>query len=217
MFNLNPFSLLQMLPIYAIILFISFPIHEFSHAWVAHRLGDDTAKYAGRLTLNPLRHLDPFGSILMLFTGLGWAKPVPVNELNFRNRREGMALTALAGPVSNLLIAFVAIVVYQVLALYSIPDWLTFFLYYAATVNITLALFNLIPINPLDGSRVLALFLPESVEMTLRRYEQVITLVLFALLLFTPVFGQVIGRLSANLYTNLSMFVAFVIHLFTPR
>ena len=99
-----------------IVLLTALPLHECAHAWVADKMGDHTARYQGRLTLNPLRHLDPMGAILMLVAGFGWAKPVPINPRNFKNPKQGMALSALAGPMSNLLLAFVSAILYKVFA-----------------------------------------------------------------------------------------------------
>ncbi len=173
---------------YAILVFAVLPLHEFAHAFAAHLLGDDTAKWNGRLTLNPLKHLDPLGALMLVFVGVGYAKPVPVNPFNFRNRKRDMALTALAGPASNLLMAVVAVALFRVCSLI-ITDMqvLTYFwlvlIVVIARVNIGLAVFNLLPIPPLDGSRIFGLFLPERWTYTLERYSRQITLVVMALLL----------------------------------
>lgn len=173
---------------YAILVFAVLPFHEFAHAFAAHLLGDDTAKWNGRLTLNPLKHLDPLGALMLVFVGVGYAKPVPVNPFNFRNRKRDMALTALAGPASNLLMAVVAVALFRVCSLI-ITDMqvLTYFwlvlIVVIARVNIGLAVFNLLPIPPLDGSRIFGLFLPERWTYTLERYSRQITLVVMALLL----------------------------------
>lgn len=173
---------------YAILVFAVLPFHEFAHAFAAHLLGDDTAKWNGRLTLNPLKHLDPLGALMLVFVGVGYAKPVPVNPFNFRNRKRDMALTALAGPASNLLMALVAVALFRVCSLI-ITDMqvLTYFwlvlIVVIARVNIGLAVFNLLPIPPLDGSRIFGLFLPERWTYTLERYSRQITLVVMALLL----------------------------------
>ena len=161
--------------------------HEVSHGYVAYRLGDTTAKDAGRLTLNPLKHIDPMGLLMMVVFKFGWAKPVPVNMMRFRSPKRGMALTALAGPVSNLLMAVAAVAIFRVCCLW-ITDidvlsylWLVL-IGVVAQVNIGLAVFNLLPIPPLDGSRIFGLFLPERWTYTLERYSQQITLVLMVLL-----------------------------------
>ena len=107
---MNPSTILKYV-VRIIIIFTILPIHEYAHAWAAKKLGDDTALYSGRLTLNPLAHIDPIGAILLFFTGFGWAKPVPVNPMRFKKSRKGMALTALAGPASNLIVAFIVLII----------------------------------------------------------------------------------------------------------
>lgn len=160
-----------------LIIFLILPLHEYAHAWVAHKLGDDTAAYQGRLTLNPIAHIDPVGAIALLLTGYGWAKPVPIDPLRFRRKysmRGGMALTAAAGPISNLLAALVGMIILQCYTctgyyLESLassgttgltpPTILYLFLYWFVSINIGLAVFNLVPVPPLDGSKVLFFFL----------------------------------------------------------
>ena len=176
------------------------PIHECAHAYAAYKLGDDTASIQGRMTLNPLAHFDPVGTICLLFAGFGWAKPVPVNPNRFDRKismRGGMAITALAGPLSNLLVAILSMVIYRVFCCFqvvqtAVVDYYTsggvntyFVLYYMLQafifINLGLAIFNLIPIPPLDGSKVLAMFLPNSAYGQLMRYERYGILVLLAL------------------------------------
>jgi Zn-dependent protease len=208
LFNFSLQSIISNLIYLVPVLLISFPIHELSHALVAYKLGDDTAKRAGRLTLNPLKHLDPFGTILLLLVGFGWAKPVPINPLNFKNRREGMALTAVAGPVSNLLLATISLLLFKYFAMASnsvIYNYFMTFLDYMVYINVTLAIFNLIPINPLDGSRILAMFLPQKLEFALYKYERIITLVLF-LVLFTGIITGPLTYLIQNVIENLVLF-----------
>lgn len=165
-----PFSLPSLDVILArfLVLLIGMPIHEWAHAWSAHELGDDTASLQGRLTLNPLAHLDLFGSILILLTGFGWAKPVPVSPYRMRvSPRTGMALSALAGPASNFLIAMLCAIPFR-LGLLEVNDiWNSTsplhpapVLGMIAQISLGLALFNLIPIYPLDGEKVLAGLLP---------------------------------------------------------
>ncbi len=139
-----------------VILLVGFPIHELSHAFVAYRLGDNTAKNQGRVTLNPLKHLDPLGSILLLVTHFGWAKPVPVNPYHLRyGPRVGHALVSAAGPISNLLMASIVAVVYRVGLLENASQGVLDFVYTFVVINCTLFLFNLIPLPPLDGFAVL--------------------------------------------------------------
>jgi len=136
-------------------------IHEFSHALAASYLGDDTAKYNGRLSLNPLMHMEVFGTLMLLFAGFGWGKPVPVNVYNLRFKRWGEALVALAGPLSNFLSVILFILVIRLFIGFVSPDSLVFiFLMYLIMVNLILGVFNLIPIPPLDGSKLLFAILP---------------------------------------------------------
>ena len=160
--------------------------HEVSHGYVAYRLGDTTAKDAGRLTLNPLKHIDPMGLLMMVVFKLGWAKPVPVNMMRFRNPKRGMALTALAGPVSNLILAVLFLGIGKVIYLYApysagMNVFFEWCLFTVAPMSVGMGLFNLIPIPPLDGSKVLAMFLPNSAYGQLMRYERYGILVLLAL------------------------------------
>ena len=160
--------------------------HEVSHGYIAYRLGDTTAKDAGRLTLNPLKHIDPMGLLMMVVFKFGWAKPVPVNMMRFRNPKRGMALTALAGPVSNLLLAVLFLGIGKVIYLYApysegMNVFFEWCLFTVAPMSVGMGLFNLIPIPPLDGSKVLAMFLPNSAYGQLMRYERYGILVLLAL------------------------------------
>ena len=149
-----------------VIVLMSLTVHEVSHGYAAYKLGDPTAKNAGRLSLNPLKHLDPIGALMLFIFGFGWAKPVPVNPYYFEgDRRKGMMEVSFAGPASNLLLAFVLIAIYTIGHFgtldyaYSMTGLI---LYRAITLNIYLAVFNLIPIPPLDGSKILAGVLPQA-------------------------------------------------------
>ena len=171
------------------VVFCTLPIHEFAHAFVATKLGDDTPERKGRLTLNPIAHIDIMGALMIILVGFGYAKPVPVNARRFKNPKAGMALTALAGPVSNLLMAFIfvllsnlALVFYAKTAALVLSVSRTFF-YYAAVINVSLAVFNLLPIPPLDGSKILALIIPAKYYFKYMQYERYIILAVFALIL----------------------------------
>ncbi len=154
----------------AIPLLYSIIIHELAHGWVAYRMGDPTAKYAGRLTLNPIKHLDPIGTAMLFIFGFGWAKPVPVNFNQLHNTRLGLILVSSAGIIANMVFAFLAVLLLRLL--HPSPSGsIGQFLYYLAQINIILASFNLIPIPPLDGSKILMGFMPERFQYALSRLE----------------------------------------------
>ena len=159
-------------------------VHEACHGYMAYALGDPTAKHAGRLTLDPIRHLDPIGTICLLFFHVGWAKPVPVNPGNFKHPRRDIALVSLAGPVSNFLLALVALFLYYPLRLAesSIVMTIALMLYMVAVMSIGLGVFNLIPVPPLDGSKILLSFLPRKYEWKFAQYQQYIQFGLLILL-----------------------------------
>lgn len=167
------------------IIFCILPLHEFAHGWAAGKLGDHTAKYSGRLTMNPLASFDPVGSLFLLLFGFGWAKPVPVDSRYFKNPKRDMALTAVAGPLSNFLAAWVGGIIYFGLILaarLSLPEFVhNFFLAYI-TINVALAVFNLLPIPPLDGSKILGAFLSDRTLYNYYRYQNVIVMVAFLVL-----------------------------------
>lgn len=179
-------------------------VHETCHGLVAYALGDPTAKSMHRLSMNPLHHIDWFGLFMMLAAGFGWAKPVPVDPRYFKKPKEGMALTALAGPVSNFLLAFLLIFISKMIYLYApytvaLDAIFTFCLYTAAPLSIGLGLFNLIPIPPLDGSKVVAVLLPDRAYGTLMRYERYGMLLLLALS-FLGISGGFISGAIAQVY-----------------
>ena len=182
---------------------ICITLHELSHGFVAYRLGDDTAKKAGRLTLNPIKHLDIMGLLMMVVFHFGWAKPVPVNMYKFKNPKRGMAITALAGPVSNIIIAVVFMFIYGLLYIpLSASSTGLYFLQMimlTAYISIGLAVFNLIPVPPLDGSKVLFSVISDEAYYNLMRYERYGTLAMI-LLVSTGILGKPLDTAVRWLY-----------------
>ncbi|MCH5171018.1 MAG: site-2 protease family protein [Oscillospiraceae bacterium] len=186
----------------AFVVFCTLPIHEFAHAWVATKLGDQTPRLQGRLTVNPMAHISPIGALMILLVGFGYAKPVGVNPRNFKDPKKGMALVAIAGPVSNLIMGFIA-EFFAVLCVRlsngssnsTLLSAIYLFFWFAASVNVQLAVFNLLPIPPLDGSRILQLLIPSKYYFKVMQYERYIVLVVFALL-FTGILTVPLSFLS---------------------
>lgn len=183
-------------------------VHECSHGYISTKLGDPTPRYQGRLTLNPLVHLDPVGTILMILTGFGWAKPVEVNPMYYKDRKKGMALVAVAGPLSNFLLAFISMLIYVIFVVVSISFNLSQGLVntiltictYSAQINLCFMVFNLIPIPPLDGSRILGMFLSNRTYYTLMQYERY-SIILIMFLSLTGMFDSIIGG-GVNFFYN---------------
>jgi len=175
----DPFTFILL----AIPLLYSVILHELAHGWVAYRMGDSTAKRLGRLSLNPLRHLDPIGTLMLFLFGFGWAKPVPVNFSNLHDTRKGLILVSSAGIITNMLLAFLAFFLYRLLSPEPGGVFATL-LFYLAQINIILASFNLIPIPPLDGSKILMGFAPAGLQYTLSRLEPYGFFIIIGLLYF---------------------------------
>lgn len=184
-------DIVQKISLMLVPILFSLTFHEVSHGMAAHWLGDDTAKWMGRLTMNPLKHLDPVGTIMIIFTaisgfGIGWAKPVPVNPANFRNPKRDMAIVAFAGPLSNLFLALIAAFGMNADMSFLPPAIripLAYMLKFAFLINIGLAVFNLIPIPPLDGGRILFGILPHNMAYQFARIEPYGFIILILLLM----------------------------------
>lgn len=202
------FTVIEYLP-FILMVIISLPIHELAHGFIAYKLGDDTAYYQGRLTLNPFAHLDLFGTLSMIIFKFGWAKPVPINPMRFKcNMRLGMALTALAGPVSNLLLALLFMILSkgayllggttEIIFFYFL-NWLFFIMMQS---NLLLAFFNLLPIPPLDGSRILNHFLPYRAQVFMDNLERYSSYLIMGILLInrTTDFLSTIISFVSNLF-----------------
>jgi len=194
---------------------ICITIHELAHGYTAYKLGDNTAKDRGRLTLNPIKHIDIFGLLMMVLIGFGWAKPVPVSMRNFKNPKRYMAITALAGPLSNIILAVFVLFIFGLvftplgsMNADGLSGSILLMIERTAYLSIALAVFNLIPIPPLDGSKVLFSILPEVTYYKLMRYERFGIIALIIILnadrLFnTDIFRRTIGQLTLTLYSNL--------------
>ena len=212
--NANLFTYL----VRAMVLVTAIPLHECAHAWVSDKLGDPTARNLGRLSLNPMAHLDIIGSVLMLFTGFGWAKPVPVMSRNFKNVKKGMVLSALAGPAANILLALLCMllyklwcfVLYPMLAVqFSVAQAIATILYIMCILNINLAVFNLIPVPPLDGSRLVTALLPARLYYKVMQYERYIILALFVIL-FVGILDVPLSFLRGAVYNFLDLITFFL-------
>ena len=208
------------------IVLIALSAHETAHGYAAYKLGDPTARNLGRLTLNPIKHIEPFGFLCMLIFRFGWAKPVPINTRYFKKPRRDMAISAAAGPVTNVALSFVFALllriqmiimeaffekdIYNVYLYFSgyavdfsagfnFMSALTYMLYVGVVLNISLAVFNLIPIPPFDGSRIAYIFLPVNLYFKVMRYERIIQAVVLVLLVAVPFFGDLIGSATSGL------------------
>ncbi|MBR2502685.1 MAG: site-2 protease family protein [Oscillospiraceae bacterium] len=203
----------------AIVLLTAIPVHEAAHAYVADKLGDPTARYMGRLTINPMAHFDLMGSVAMIVCGIGWAKPVPINPRNFRDQKKGMAISAAAGPISNIIVAAISLAIAKLLLYISYAAGAntvvsTLFTIFRSMcfINISLAIFNLIPIPPFDGSRIFNYFLPDKFYFKIMEYERYIFLGLL-IVLFTGILDfplSILSNIVFNAIDKLTMFVDII-------
>lgn len=200
----------------AIVLLTAIPVHEAAHAYVADKLGDPTAKYMGRLTLNPAAHFDLMGSIAMIVCGIGWAKPVPINPLKFKDQKKGMAISAAAGPASNIIVAAISLAIAKLLLYLSYAMGAntvisTLFTIFRSMcfINISLAIFNLIPIPPFDGSRIFNYFLPDKFYFKIMEYERYFGLILL-IVLFTGILNLPMGILTNVIFNAIDKLTLFV-------
>ena len=220
---MNPEQLIPQLVIYMVVLLLAISAHEAAHAWMSDKFGDDTARLLGRVTLNPMAHTDPIGTLLIPIVGfivgamgggrfplIGWGKPTPVNPLRWRQKDLANVMVSIAGILANSLIAIIAFTIIKVLLVtgtfYRIPDGLrepvALFLEFLLTMNISLAVFNLLPFPPLDGSKILETFLPASAQPileTLERYSYIILMVM----IYMGVTGAIIGPILNFVYSLL--------------
>ena len=217
----------QMLYVLPIVL-ITLTFHEYAHGYVAYRLGDPTAKMMGRLTPNPVKHLDPIGFLMMVFVGFGWAKPVMINPRNFKNPKKGMAISAAAGPIMNLIMAVLGVLIYNILLFIFVKaqifntfatSALIFFMQFAS-LNVWFAVFNLLPVPPLDGSRVVTYFLSPKLSHYYNYIEKYGFIVLMILLIdipgvpFTGILRMVLSVISNWVLYGISFPISSLFSLF---
>lgn len=191
---------------------ICLTIHEASHGLAAYWLGDDTAKNAGRLTLSPRAHVDPIGFLCLLLFGFGWARPVPINISNFKKPKAGMALTAFAGPLSNFITAFLFYAVSILINVHmsgQIAEILFLFFSVVSSMSVGLGVFNMIPVYPLDGSRILDAFLPFSLSQKMQKYQGIILLV-FVLAIWFGWIDFAVGTVNSFVYSGAFRFLLFI-------
>jgi len=201
------------------VVLMAITFHEYAHGYAAYKMGDPTAKYQGRLSLNPFAHMDIIGAISMLLLGFGWAKPVPVNPNNFRDRKKGTVIVSLAGPMANIALSFVAVIICGLLyrflpgtlneTMYTFVSYILNILFLIISMNVSFAAFNLIPIPPLDGSKILGVFLPGKYYYKMLQYERYAFPVLI-LLLYTGIVERILSVITIPIVNSLNFVLSII-------
>jgi len=208
MFNFpTPYEIATLIP--AVVIALTF--HEYAHAVVAYKLGDPTAKYSGRLTLNPVSHVDPIGMLMLFFAGFGWAKPVPVNPYNLRDPKRDMVLVSLAGPMSNLILAVLFSFLFRIFYIFG-SQALIDVVYKIIWINIVLAVFNMLPIPPLDGSKILTRVIPG--DNSWLNYLEQYGFIILAILILTGMLGPILMFFIEPLWGLMEKFITMGLILF---
>ena len=208
-------TIIQTLVARIIVLMTAIPVHEYAHAWAAEKMGDHTARYYRRLSLNPLDHIDPIGAIMILLLGVGFARPVPINSANFRNHKAGVVVTSLAGPASNIIMALLSMIAAKLIAMAYYATGLTFWVgtfrvfLFMVSINLSLAVFNLIPLPPLDGWNVISPLLPRELRWKIQPYENQLVWVVLLLVWMGGLDG-IIGFFVSFLYIMLDKITFFL-------